>query len=115
MLLTALSRHAGLPSDYLVTQLGDVKEAGVRTGMNYYPPCPQPELVMGINSHADGSVLTLVQQDGTPGLQVLKAGQWVAIPAIPNAFVVNVGDQIQVMYSIPSIERVLLLCSFQQQ
>lgn len=96
LILTALSRHAGLPSEYLLEQLGEPKAAGVRTGMNYYPPCPQPDLVMGISSHADGSVLTIVQQDGTPGLQVLKDGLWVPIPAIPDAFVINIGDQIQV-------------------
>lgn len=96
LILTALSRHAGLPGDYLLERLGEAQAAGVRTGMNYYPPCPQPDLVMGIGSHADGSVLTIVQQDGTPGLEVLKDGLWVPIPAIPDAFVINIGDQIQV-------------------
>ena len=46
------------------TTCGEAEAAGVRTGMNYYPPCPQPDLVMGIDSQADGSVLTLVQQGG---------------------------------------------------
>jgi hypothetical protein len=32
----------------------------------------------------------------TPGLEVLKDGLWVPIPAIPHAFVINIGDQIQV-------------------
>ncbi|KAG0630830.1 hypothetical protein M758_1G206000 [Ceratodon purpureus] len=97
LILTALSRHADLPSEYLLERLGEAKAAGVRTGMNYYPPCPQPDLVMGIGSHADGSVLTIVQQDGTPGLEVLKDGLWVPIPAMSDAFVINIGDQIQMI------------------
>lgn len=97
VILSALSRHAGLDGNYLLDRLGETNTAGVRTGMNYYPPCPQPDLVMGIGQHADGSVLTIVQQDGTPGLEVLKDGLWVPIPAIPEAFVINVGDQIQMI------------------
>ena len=30
--------------------------------MNYYPPCPQPELVIGLNSHSNAVGLTILLQ-----------------------------------------------------
>ena len=30
-------------------------------------------------------------QDETPGLQVLLSGQWVDVPPVPGAFIVNLG------------------------
>lgn len=94
-ILALLSQHAGLAPNYLSERVGG-KRAGVRSVMNYYPPCPQPDLVMGISSHADASVLTFVQQDTVQGLEVWKDGMWLPIQPIPNAFVINIGDQIQV-------------------
>ncbi|KAJ1430554.1 Oxoglutarate/iron-dependent dioxygenase [Sesbania bispinosa] len=37
-------------------------EAEQSMRMNYYPPCPQPELVIGLNSHSDGGGLTILLQ-----------------------------------------------------
>ena len=102
IILAALSRHSNLPDDYILQRVQETKPGGVRTGMNYYPPCPQPDLVMGLSSHADGSVVTIVQQDGVSGLEVLKDEMWVPVPPVPNALVINIGDQIQVTH-IPAI------------
>jgi hypothetical protein len=33
-----------------------------------------------------------------PGLQVLKEGRWIAVNPRPNAFVINIADQLQVPY-----------------
>ncbi|WJZ96634.1 hypothetical protein VitviT2T_015298 [Vitis vinifera] len=30
--------------------------------MSYYPPCPQPELVMGLTSHSDASGISILLQ-----------------------------------------------------
>ncbi|KAG2689152.1 hypothetical protein I3843_09G125600 [Carya illinoinensis] len=66
--------------------------------MNYYPPCPQPELVMGINSHSDSVGLTiLLQLNEIEGLQVRKDGIWIPIKPLPNAFIVNVGDILEIV------------------
>lgn len=78
-----------------------VKECGERGSMflrfNYYPPCPMADHVLGLKSHADGSTITFVLQDKeVEGLQVLKDNQWFKIPIIPDALVINVGDQIEV-------------------
>lgn len=43
--------------------------------INYYPPCPQPELVIGLNSHSDSVGLTiLLQLNEMEGLQIKKNG-----------------------------------------
>ncbi|KAM3284792.1 protein SRG1 [Capsicum chacoense] len=65
--------------------------------MNYYPPCPQPELVMGLSPHSDASALTiLLQVNETEGLQVRKYGIWIPIIPLPNAFIVNIGDVFEI-------------------
>nr|CAB3469317.1 unnamed protein product [Digitaria exilis] len=48
---------------------------------NYYPPCPMPELVLGLKPHSDASVITVVLVDDVvSGLQVQKpndaSGVW---------------------------------------
>ena len=46
---------------------------------SYYDTCPQPEMVMGMRSHVDSSLLTAILQDDTSGLQVEKDGQWYGV------------------------------------
>lgn len=49
-------------------------------------------------AHTDYGTLTILRQDDAPGgLQVLdpRSNQWVAVPADPAAFVVNLGDLMQ--------------------
>lgn len=65
--------------------------------MNYYPPCPQPELATGLSAHSDPVGLTiLLQINEMEGLQVKKSGVWVPIRPLENAFVVNIGDIMEV-------------------
>ncbi|KAJ0581370.1 putative oxoglutarate/iron-dependent dioxygenase, isopenicillin N synthase [Helianthus annuus] len=52
---------------------------------NFYPPCPDPSLTLGILPHVDPSLITILYQGGSTGLQVIKDGQWVNVGAIPNA------------------------------
>ncbi|MCL7031135.1 hypothetical protein MKW94_004995 [Papaver nudicaule] len=66
--------------------------------MNYYPPCPRPELVIGITSHSDFSGLTiLLQLNEVEGLQIKKEERWISIKPLPDAFIVNVGDVLEIM------------------
>ncbi|KNA08616.1 hypothetical protein SOVF_161020 [Spinacia oleracea] len=64
---------------------------------HYYPPCPQPELAIGINQHADNDIVTLLLQDEIGGLQVLHDNQWHDIPHIPGAVIINTGDLLQLI------------------
>ncbi|KAM7251192.1 hypothetical protein ACFE04_023075 [Oxalis oulophora] len=65
--------------------------------MNYYPPCPQPDKAIGINPHSDPRDLTiLLQVNEVEGLQIKKDGEWVPVKPLPNAFIVNVGDMLEI-------------------
>ncbi|KAF5729128.1 protein SRG1-like [Tripterygium wilfordii] len=51
--------------------------------MNYYPPCPEPELVIGLAPHSDASGLTIVLQiNEIEGLKIKKDGMWVVTNGI---------------------------------
>ncbi|KAG6670524.1 hypothetical protein I3843_Q058100 [Carya illinoinensis] len=57
--------------------------------MNYYPPCPQPELAIGLHAHSDAVGLTiLLQVNEMEGLQVRKDGMWIPVKPLPNAFII---------------------------
>lgn len=65
--------------------------------MNYYPPSPQPDQLIGFTPHSDPEGLAfLVQVDETEGLQVKKDGGWIPVTPLSNAIIVNVGDALQV-------------------
>ncbi|CAA3006529.1 protein DMR6-LIKE OXYGENASE 2-like isoform X1 [Olea europaea var. sylvestris] len=93
-LLEAISESLGLERDYIDRALG---KHGQHMALNYYPPCPQPELTYGLPGHADPNVITILLQDDVPGLQVLNNGKWLAVNPIPHTFIINIGDQIQVL------------------
>ena len=67
--------------------------------LNHYPPCPSPELALGVGRHKDAGVLTVLAQDHVGGLQVKRKsdGQWVLVKPTPDAYIINVGDTIQVL------------------
>lgn len=67
--------------------------------VNFYPRCPQPELTLGVAAHSDpGGMTMLLVDDHVRGLQVRSPdGQWITVEPVPDAFIVNVGDQIQVL------------------
>lgn len=69
---------------------------GVR--MNYYPPCPQANKVIGLTPHSDAVALTLLLQvNEVQGLQIRKNGKWVPVEPIVGAFIVNIGDITEVL------------------
>ncbi|KAK4775775.1 hypothetical protein SAY87_023736 [Trapa incisa] len=67
--------------------------------MNYYPPCPRPDLVLGLSPHSDGSAITILQQGkgSSVGLQIFKDDKWVPVLPLPNALVINIGDTLEVL------------------
>jgi isopenicillin N synthase-like dioxygenase len=65
--------------------------------MTYYPPCPQPKKVMGLTAHSDATGITiLLQVNGVQGFQVKRDGIWIPVNILPDAFVVNVGDVLEI-------------------
>ncbi|KAJ4723832.1 Oxoglutarate/iron-dependent dioxygenase [Melia azedarach] len=93
-LVEVISESLGLERDYIDKALS---KHGQHMALNYYPPCPQPELTYGLPGHTDPNLITILLQDDVPGLQVLRNGKWVAVNPIPNTFIVNIGDQMQVL------------------
>ncbi|KAH9304567.1 hypothetical protein KI387_008971, partial [Taxus chinensis] len=94
-ILGLLSEIAGLKSDSFLNMYGKISQL---MSWNYYPPCPRPDLVLGITPHSDGGGLTvLLQDDETVGLQICKEGEWIPVQPIPGALVINIGDMLEVM------------------
>ncbi|KAL6865371.1 hypothetical protein ACP4OV_016522 [Aristida adscensionis] len=97
-LLAALSAGLGAAAGRLGEEFGGEEGAGVCVRVNFYPRCPQPELTLGLSSHSDpGGMTVLLADDRVRGLQVRRRDAWVTVDPLPDAFIVNVGDQIQVL------------------
>ncbi|KDP23860.1 hypothetical protein JCGZ_27165 [Jatropha curcas] len=83
-----------------VEEMRELFTQGIRQTMrmNYYPPCPEPDKVLGITPHSDGTGLTiLLQVSDVEGLQIMKDGNWIPVKPLPNAFVVNIGDILEII------------------
>ena len=74
--------------------------------MNHYPVCEDPAPAdtptggsnghLGISHHSDAGAVTVLLQDGNPGLQVERNGQWHTVSAERGALIINIGDVVQV-------------------
>ena len=97
-LMKVLSINLGLDGDYLQNAFGG-KDIGACLRTNFYPKCPQPDLTLGLSSHSDPGGMTILLPDhDVPGLQVRRDGKWITVKPTPHAFIVNIGDQIQVLF-----------------
>ncbi|XP_048336843.1 protein DMR6-LIKE OXYGENASE 2 [Ziziphus jujuba] len=94
-LLELITLSLGLPENRLSGYFNG-QTSFVR--INYYPPCPFPHLALGATRHKDTGVLTILAQDEVGGLQAKRKsdGEWIPVKPTPNAYVVNVGDVLQV-------------------
>ncbi|XP_034694431.1 protein DMR6-LIKE OXYGENASE 2-like [Vitis riparia] len=64
--------------------------------VNCYPPCPEPELTLGMPPHSDYGFLTLLLQDDIQGLQIQFKGKWLTVEPLANSFVINIGDHLEI-------------------
>ncbi|KAJ4800239.1 2-oxoglutarate (2OG) and Fe(II)-dependent oxygenase superfamily protein [Rhynchospora pubera] len=101
-----LTKLASCLWQYIATNLGVAPEVfeqlfkdhpqGLR--FNYYPPCPEADKVIGISPHSDATGFSLLLQiNDVQGLQIRKDGEWIAVSALPNALIVNLGDITEVL------------------
>ena len=94
-LMGLIALSLGLPEDRFK---GYFKDQTSFIRLNHYPPCPSPDLALGVGRHKDGGALTVLAQDEVGGLEVKRKtdGEWVRVRPTPNAYIINVGDVIQV-------------------
>lgn len=92
-ILGMISEGLGLDNEYL---RGDLSKE-MLLSVNHYPPCPEPSLSLGLPKHSDPNLITILNQGDVYGLQVFKDGQWIGVEPIPNAFVINIGLQLQII------------------
>jgi aminocyclopropanecarboxylate oxidase len=99
-LLDLLCENLGLEGGYLARAFRGRSTGAPTFGtkVSSYPPCPRPDLVSGLRAHTDaGGIILLFQDDRVGGLQLLKGGEWVDVPPLRHAIVVNLGDQLEVV------------------
>lgn len=63
----------------------------------HYPPGLDTADAWGVREHTDYGLLTILAQDGIPGLEVHGPDGWIAVPPDPDVFVVNLGDMLERM------------------
>jgi len=96
-LLELISMSLNLPRKQLNSYF-ETEDSGTRIRLNYYPPCPNPNLALGVGPHKDQGALTILAEvDGVSGLDVkTKEGEWVRVNPVPGSYIINCGDIIQV-------------------
>lgn len=95
-ILRAIALYLELPEDYFDAKIHNGNS--ILRAIHYFPLDPEaidPEAVRSA-AHEDINLITLLMGASAEGLQVqTREGEWVAITAVPEAVVVNVGDMLQ--------------------
>lgn len=92
-LLRAWALSLGAEEEYFDRHFGDPQTL---IKIVRYPGKDDPTPQQGVGAHKDSGVLTLLWvEPGKGGLQVERDGEWVDAPAVPGAFVVNIGELLE--------------------
>jgi len=106
-LMAALAVGLGLHADHLRNLFGDQPMSLAK--FIHYPPTPPG--AAGVNAHHDAGFLTVLAPGPTAGLQVQNQQQeWIDVPTIRDAFVINLGEILQSMtgnYLVATPHRVI--------
>ncbi|KAJ6837718.1 putative 2-oxoglutarate-dependent dioxygenase ANS [Iris pallida] len=95
--IKVLSMGLGLDEECLLSAFGG-DDSGACMRVNFYPKCPQPSLTLGLSSHSDpGGITVLLPDDRVKGLQVRYQDAWITVEPLPDAFIINIGDQVQIL------------------
>ncbi|KAG6495837.1 flavonol synthase/flavanone 3-hydroxylase-like [Zingiber officinale] len=95
-MLTELSKGLELEDQALKEAVGG-DSLNLNLKINYYPPCPRPDVALGVVAHTDMSAMTILVPNDVPGLQILKDDLWINVDYVPNAIIVHIGDQIEIL------------------
>ncbi|KAM5548046.1 protein SRG1-like [Rosa sericea] len=94
--LKGMAWSLNLEEDCFLDKFGEQGKMDAR--FNFYPPCSRPDRILGFKPHSDSSIITIVLQDNeVEGLQFLKDDQWFRAPIVPEALLINVGDQVEIL------------------
>ncbi|XP_021756940.1 hyoscyamine 6-dioxygenase-like [Chenopodium quinoa] len=93
-ILEQISKGLGLEKSYFANE---ITKDNILT-INHYPKCPDPSLIIGLPKRKDPTLINIVQAPANvPGHQLLKDEQWFDFETAPNAFLVFVGKQFEVI------------------
>lgn len=93
VVLRGFALGLGLPPDFFDPY---VTKPPSQLRLIHYPHDPAAADDTGLGAHTDYECFTLLHAT-SPGLEVLNgAGEWIDAPPVPGAFVVNVGDMMEV-------------------
>ncbi|MGE0587762.1 MAG: isopenicillin N synthase family dioxygenase [Cyclobacteriaceae bacterium] len=97
MMLRAIALYLDLPENYFDDK---VKNGNSILRPIHYFPIEKPEKIpsdaVRAAEHGDINLITLLMGASADGLQVLRRdGKWIAITALPDQLVVNVGDMLE--------------------
>lgn len=94
-LMGLLARSVELSYDYFADGL---REPQCCVRLLRYPPQPVGATgnLLGAGAHTDWGSITILLQDGRPGLEVRTAdGEWILARPIPGTFVINIGQMME--------------------
>ena len=93
-MLRAIALHLKLDEQYFD---GKIKNGNSILRPIHYPPITsEPKSAVRAGQHEDINLITLLMGASADGLEVLnKKNEWVAVTALPDHIVVNVGDMLQ--------------------
>ena len=96
-MLKAIALYLGLPENYFDSKVRHGNS--ILRPIHYYPienPDDVPPDAVRAAEHGDINLITLLMGASADGLQVLRRdGKWIAITALPDQLVVNVGDMLE--------------------
>ncbi|MFF3622977.1 isopenicillin N synthase family dioxygenase [Streptomyces sp. NPDC002467] len=93
-LLKELLVSIGAPADFFDAAFAD--RPHLHTKLIRYPGSAPSGADQGVGAHKDYGFLTLLLQDSVGGLQVVRDGGYLDVPPLPGAFVVNLGELLEI-------------------
>ena len=91
--LGLMAQGLGLSSDFFKEDLTADPTPLFRI-FRYPPHPPDGDDRWGVAEHSDYGLLTLLAHDGTAGLQVKVADEWIDAPSDPSLIICNLGDML---------------------
>ena len=93
-MLRAIALYLGLEETYFDSRIHNGNS--ILRPIHYGPITREPENAVRAGAHEDINLITLLMGASADGLEILtKKGEWVAVTALPEQVVVNVGDMLQ--------------------